>query len=159
MKHMKLILTLLGFVFLVACAEKEPAFNPQLVGTWEIVHFNEPLNTNSITAYTFNGDGTYSWAWAFRNPGERTNFGYQLIWNGTFRTTQDQISFRVEEMLDAPIGIPSSFFVPREEMVQRNYTPGAITNRRFMLSADRSTLTILADDEMASDEVYTRAKR
>lgn len=151
---------LLFVILLVnSCSEKDPAFDPQLVGTWEIVSFSDTHNLNTVTAYTFNSDGSYSWIWAFRQPGERTNFGYQLIWNGTFRSNQDQISFRVEEILSAPVDISTSFFVPKDELVLRDYTPGAINNRRFMLSADRSTLTLLADDEMASDEIYTKAKR
>jgi hypothetical protein len=158
MKKSCLFLISCQFILLISCQEKEDPFTADIIGTWEIANYDESLGLTVVATYIFEADGTYSYKWTYREQEGNENIGYQLIWKGNFRTSGERLTLMPQQTFYPPVGVNRPPFVPKDQMVQQEFTPGQRDNKRFSISKESEELKIFADTEISEDEIYSKVK-
>lgn len=127
-----------------ACQEKEEIFSPNLIGTWEKANIDITNGLEGVLSYTFKTDGTYSWQISYREPNASENIGYLLIWNGNFRSTEDQLILMPQETFYTTEAAGSPPFSKKEDLEKHEFHPGQVDQYQFNISADGSEFLLFA---------------
>ncbi|MGY6742811.1 MAG: hypothetical protein ACXIUQ_08760 [Cecembia sp.] len=138
MKRLLAIVMMLAF----SCSEKEEMLNSRIFGTWEAAYFAEDLGFESVNRYIFLPDGTYFYEWGYRVLGETDMTGYHNIWNGNYLTAGDHLTLQTLRVFAPPSHVTRPPFVPKDQMKEKPVSPAETNKFQYMLSPDRSTLTI-----------------
>lgn len=158
MKNISLFSVVFFLILFSACKEKEELFAPNLIGTWEIAHWNESIEKESVVSFVFKSDGTYTYQWTDRASREDENVGYQLMYKGFFSSSGDQLSLMPREIFHAPMPNNGPPHGPKEELVKANFSSTQVDRMKFRISEDGQELLIYADHPQASDSVYTKVE-
>lgn len=157
-------LSIVCFLILIAaCQEKEELFSSNLIGTWEIAHWNGSIERESVVSFVFKSDGTYTYQWTDRVSKEDENVGYQLMYKGFFSSSGDQLSLMPREIFHAPMPNNGPPHGPKEELVKANFSSTQVDRMKFRISEDGQEFVILAPppsvyDYPSEDQVYTKVE-
>ncbi len=75
-------------LFISSCTQDDgpqPMLPSKLLGTWEMVGFNDYLQLDYVYSYEFREDGTYIHRSTFREKGSDLDLGFNFLERGTFR--------------------------------------------------------------------------
>ncbi|WP_143960135.1 hypothetical protein [Litoribacter populi] len=157
MKNLFLIPLLSLLILATGCHEAANEFEMKLVGTWEMVGFNEYLGLDYVEDYTFHQNGSYVYRHSMREVGERQPVGLIMIergnysYNGTALTKTATFmgyrpydeSFVPEDRLNPyPVPEPGQF-----ELILQN------DNQEFLIPGG-----IVGGDVIVRDKVYVRVE-
>jgi len=99
----KLILALLLILlFASSCQNRNDTLPSPLLGTWEMVGFNNYLELDYVSTYVFKGDGTYRFSSTLREQGSVVDLGYNFHEFGTFLLDNSTIVFTRTAFLHRP---------------------------------------------------------
>ncbi|MCR9017406.1 hypothetical protein [Aquiflexum gelatinilyticum] len=140
----------IGFILILfsVCQEKEELFTPELIGTWEKTGFDPTNGYEGVLSYNFKTDGTYTWSISYREPGATENLGYQLIWKGNFRSTENQLTLMPQEIFYPAENFRTPPGAKMEDMVKsQEYnpdSPGSVNIYRINISNDATEFLLYA---------------
>lgn len=99
-------LILLSFILIISSCKNddldEQVIPPALLGLWEATYYNDYLDMDYVTAYTFNQNGTYVYSSILREKGEDQDLGYNFRISGNFRVEGNNIFLEMTERLYKP---------------------------------------------------------
>jgi len=142
MKNVSYYTVLCFFILLASCHEKEDPLSSRFIGTWEMAALDESIDLEGVISYIFRPDGTYSYQIFYREPGESLVLGYQLIWNGIFNASAQELTLRLQETFYARSNTTFPF-AKLEDMVIGNFTPGAKYDHPYHILDDGDKLVLL----------------
>jgi|SRR5690554_1195572 len=99
----------------VSCQNDEDTIPTVILGTWEMVDYNDHLELDAVTAYQFNDDGTFTHSSTLRERGSDVDLGYSFLQTGTFRTHKGVIMVTLDETLLQPY-YGEKLYYTREEL-------------------------------------------
>jgi hypothetical protein len=131
-------------IFFSACQEKEELFTPELIGTWEKTGIDPTTGLEGVLSYNFKTDGTYTWSISYREPAATENLGYQLIWKGNFRSTENQLTLMPQETFYPSENFRNPPGARMEDMVKQEFYPGQVDIYQISISNDYTEFMLFA---------------
>ncbi|MBD3627168.1 hypothetical protein [Cyclobacterium sp.] len=164
-KHFTLPLLLILLIF-SSCQNEEdtlPPFPSTVLGTWEMVGFNDYLKLDYVTSFQFNADGTYTYSSTLREKDSDLDLGFNFLERGTFTAGSEENLIRLArtDFLHKPYGAEKQFY-SKEELDKGFVEPNSGYPLRFEIRDNGNTFFIPGGieggDVIVPDKFFERRK-
>lgn len=112
------------FILLIAgsCQEDQDTLPASVLGTWEMVEYNDYIQLDDVATYDFKADGTYSYSTSLRESDNDLDLGYNFLQTGTFRSEDNVLQLTIDELFYEPHRGQKLYYT-REELVSGQVEP------------------------------------
>lgn len=132
-----------------------------VLGTWEMVGYNDYLELDYATSFQFNGDGTYTHSSTLREKDSDLDLGYNFLETGTFRVGSEDNFLKLlrTEFLHKPYGAEKLFY-SKEELDRGSTEPNIEYPLRYEIRDNGNTFLmpggIDGGDVIVEDRFFER---
>ena len=164
MKQAFTLSLLITFLFASSCTQEEdpqPSIPTMVLGTWEMVGFNDYMQLDYVTTFHFRADGTYTYSSTLREKDTDLDLGYNFLERGTFRAGSEENMLKLlrTEFLHKPYGAEKLFY-SEEELDKGHIEPNQESPLNYEIRDNGNTFLlpggIVGGDVIVEDRFFER---